>query len=300
MRLFSCIVCIGLIVQVFATDIAGNDKKVSISAKERSVQFDTLIGMLPPLIKYSKTPYLIPSNIEVPPDRTVTIEPGTVFLFRNFAGLHIRGRLIAHGTAESPIVFTSEYDKTYNHQSAREANPFDWDGIYMTLDAIGTQMSSCNIAYSVYGITSETKFIRLDSIIVKDNGKSIMTIDNIEYPLTDTTFRYVLDNGESYKDGVPINLFHDPLAKKRTAFRILGSSLIIAGIGAGGYFGYSGYKAEKKWSQISDSTFSNLNQHSSSDYKDAESKTIRNFAYSGSGALLSLLGVLCVSWTFTF
>lgn len=268
------------------------------SDSQKSGSFDTLIGTLPSLIRYSERPYLVTSNIEVPPDRTVTIEPGTVLLFKNFSGLHIRGRLIARGTAEKPIVFTSEYDRQYNPSSAREANPFDWDGIYLTLNSLGTQLTHVTIAYSVYCITSESKFIRLDPLTVIDNGKSIITIDQQEYPLTDTLFTYTLDNYDI--SGKVINLFKDPIAKKRTVFRILGTTLMLGGAATGIYYALELNKDSKDLQNLSKTNFVNLNTHTSADWKKYNENVKNDKWFIGGSSLVLLGGLAFFTWTFTF
>ncbi len=272
----------------------------SILDKSQSKAFDTLIGPLPPLVKNKDIPYLVPSNIEVPPERTVTIEPGTIFLFKNFAGLHIRGKLIAHGNSSKPIVFTSEFDNLYNENAPREANPFDWDGIHMTADAFGTQLSNCAISYSVYGILSETKYIRLESLLLKENGKSAISIDNSEYPLTDSAFNYILEKKDVIKDGVPIELFQDPLEKKRRILRVIGTALISGGLGSGIYYATESKKATTKLSNLSNDDFNNLNLHSSKDWKDTKDDRTKYSLLCGSGFLVMLAGLGCFTWTFTF
>lgn len=268
------------------------------SASGKPIPSDTLIGALPSLLRYSERPYIVTSNIEVPPDRTVTIEPGTVLLFRNFTGIHIRGRLIARGTPEKPIIFTSEYDRRYNPASVREANPFDWDGIYMTLNSMGTQLTHVTIAYSVYCITSESKFIRLDPLTVIDNGKSIITIEQQEYPLTDTTFTYILDNYDIA--GKTINLFRDPIAKKRTIFRILGTTLMLGGAAGGIYYVMELNDDSKRLERLSKTDFVNLNSHTDADWKKYNKKVTNDKWFTGGSSLVLLGGLAFFTWTFTF
>src|SRR5512133_378274 len=268
------------------------------SDSQKLISFDTLIGTLPSLIRYSEKPYIVTSNIEVPPDRTVTIEPGTVLLFKNFAGLHIPGRLIARGTTEKPIVFTSAYDRQYNTSSARDANPFDWDGIYITLNSLGTQFTHVTIAYSVYCITSESKFIRLDPLTVIDNGKSVITIDQLEYPLTDTLFTYTLDNYDI--SGKSINLLKDPIAKKRTIFRILGTTLMLGGAAGGIYYAVELNKDSKSLQNMSESDFVNLNAHTSTDWKKKNENVNNDKLFIGGSSLVLLGGLAFFTWTFTF
>src|SRR5665647_3097029 len=64
-----------------------------------------LAGDLPKTVTADKSPYLVVADLFVPTGKTVVIEPGTVFLFKNFTGLHVRGTLIAKGTSIRPVVF---------------------------------------------------------------------------------------------------------------------------------------------------------------------------------------------------
>jgi hypothetical protein len=262
---------------------------------------DTLAGPLPALIKAQKTPYIVIANIEVPPQKTVTIEPGVIFLFKNFSGLHIRGRLIARATADRPIVFTSEFDKSCNDESSREPNPYDWDGIYMTYDALGSQLAHCEIRYSVYGLISDTKLIRLDPVTFKDNGKSIIVIENEEISVSETPFRHVLDQNDSGLVKNAVEFVQDPLQSKRTAYRVGSSLTVLGGIGVSAVFGYQWYKSFVKCKNLSSEEFGNLNRdNGNSLWKDAKKERIRNMLISESGVLLMALGVYGIRVSFTF
>ena len=56
--------------------------------------FRTLLGDLPKTVLAETGPYLVTSDIYVPAGKTVVVEPGAVFLFKNFTGLHVQGTLI--------------------------------------------------------------------------------------------------------------------------------------------------------------------------------------------------------------
>ena len=138
----SAIICM-LIIPI---NIAGQEKKTVSGA------FDTLGGPLPKILKAQAKPYYVIADIEVPANRVVTIEPGVVILFKNFTGLHVSGKLIAEGTKNQPIIFTSENDKKYNPSSVLMPNPYDWNGIYIHDGAFGSILTHCTISYTVYGI----------------------------------------------------------------------------------------------------------------------------------------------------
>ncbi len=265
------------------------------------VKFDTIAGPLPSLVKAQSKPYLVISNVEVGPDKIVTVEPGVVFLFRNFTGLHVRGKLIALGTKDKPIVFTSENDRAFNPGSKREANPYDWDGVYLNADAIGSQFSFCKLKYSVYALNSETKFIRIQPMLLQDNGKEFVTIENIEHTASEGPFSYVLERKDVLADGVPIDLFKDPLAVKRNTIRYVSVALFAASAAASGYFGYEAYSANQNLISRSDTTFANLNNpNGTKDWQSIRDQKWRNITYLSASTVLSLLASTGFYWTFTF
>jgi hypothetical protein len=51
----------------------------------------TLVGDLPRSLSAEKGPYLVTSDVYVPAGKTVAVAAGTVFLFKNFTGLHVQG-----------------------------------------------------------------------------------------------------------------------------------------------------------------------------------------------------------------
>lgn len=68
-----------------------------------------------------KSPYIVVQHTEVAEDATLTIDPGVTVKFEDYA-LMIRGALVARGTKEKMITFTS-------NQGSPE--PGDWKGIQL-------------------------------------------------------------------------------------------------------------------------------------------------------------------------
>lgn len=302
------VLSMALIFKCFGTELADSTTAADsteaadslLVEKAAIITFDTLTGPLPALVKAGKKPYLVISSIEVPPEKTVTIEPGAVFLFRNFTGLHVRGKLLGMGSDKLPIIFTSENDRDFNPSSARDANPFDWDGIYMTADAIGTQLSFCKISYSVYGITSDTKFIRLDPILFNENGKPSIVVDNTEHPIEEGPFSYVLDKKNAVVNGVPVELLSDPLAPKRNIIRYIGVAAFTAGLVGGVYGGWNSYQWYKKVRKLSSTDPDNLINNNSGMWKKAHLKRNEYIAATSGAFVVTVLGGLGFYWTFTF
>ncbi|MFH2048658.1 MAG: putative Ig domain-containing protein [bacterium] len=129
------------------------------------------------------SPYIITTDIEIGKYRdscTLTIEPGVELRFEpgtqirvgwNSAGYVCRGRLIADGTPENRIIFTS---------NSSDPQPGDWNGIYFTSYSYYTlpdQISHCDIMYAGGGNYG---------IYVYSNGNSIHRIFDdcvVEYSL---------------------------------------------------------------------------------------------------------------------
>ena len=85
------------------------------------------------------SPYIITTLIQIEPQATLTIEPGTIIKLyssdpnQQLAGFLVSGSLIASGTPQEPIVFTSLYDQDYASSTISNQNhppaPTDWTGI---------------------------------------------------------------------------------------------------------------------------------------------------------------------------
>ncbi|MBD3343931.1 MAG: hypothetical protein GF401_02575 [Chitinivibrionales bacterium] len=294
----------GLLLFLF---VSGGMLKVNIARAERNgtsgggtVQFDTLIGPLPKVVKAQEGPYIVAGDIEVPSDRTVTIEPGTIFLFRPFAGLHVQGRLIAEGSKARPIVFTSHLDQEYNPSSTEFANPYDWNGIYIHTAGYGTRVGYCKIYYSVYGIVSETKFIRLDPVIYKYNGKSNLVVEGAEHRVSDKPYSYVLSTKDAVKDGVPVDLLKDPLAPKRNFLRYAGLTAFLGGCTLGIFQTFEAQSSQGDLDEISRKEFSVLNSYSSEEWTGRRNRRNEDVLLASAGYVIGLVGATGFVWSFSF
>jgi hypothetical protein len=259
---------------------------------------DSLAGSLPKTIKAGV--HFVIADIEVPANKIVGVEPGAVFLFREFTGLHIMGRMTAEGTRERPIIFTSCNDQTFNPDSSRIANPYDWNGVYIHADAFGTSMRNCGVFYSVYGLVSETKFIRLDPVQFLHNGRSNLTIENVEQKVGEEPFRYVLSVKDATVDGVSVKLIEDPLAKKRAAVRYGSLGVAVICCTGGIIFARSAFKAQDELNGFSSKGFDNLNRNESSIWLDVRSRRNTNIFLSVLSFAAGAAGVWGFHWSFTF
>lgn len=117
---------------VFGTPKARNSANYLIASGNPAVYFDATITL-----KKSSSPYIVNNQIQVFQDNAVlNIEPGVVIKFYNDAGLRFSGnsKIIAKGTADEPIVFTSFDDDEYggdtnNNSTSTAPYPGGWFGV---------------------------------------------------------------------------------------------------------------------------------------------------------------------------
>ncbi|MBD3391111.1 MAG: hypothetical protein GF418_03560 [Chitinivibrionales bacterium] len=264
------------------------------------MQFETLAGPLPRIVEAAKGPYLVVADLEVPAGRMVTIEAGTVFLFKNFTGLHVQGRLVAQGTTSRPVVFTSEFDRDYNPASTMYPNPYDWNGIYIHGNAIGSTLEHCKLFFSVYGIISETKFIKIVGGVFANNGKTNLVIEGEEHLVADGPYTYELSLKDATVDGVPIKILKDPAAPKRNTFRFAGLGVLLGGAGLGVYSTLQWRDSQDRLEDLSSEDFDNLVNNTSEDWEQAQSDRNRNRILTFAGYGLGVIGAMGVGWSFTF
>jgi hypothetical protein len=283
------------------SDDAVSTKTPLTANRVTTIKLDSIAGELPSYVKAQSRPYLVVGPLDVPQDKTVTIEKGTVFVFRNFTGLHVEGKLIAMGTKQDPIVFTSENDQSVNSSTTLLPNPFDWDGVYIHANAIGTILSNCSVSYSVFGIVSETKFIKLDPVTLLYNGKTNLVIEGKEFAVSSAPYSYVLSVKDVRATGVPITLFTDPLVKKRNTLRYCGLGAFVVGSAVGGYYGSQWYKNQRDLSAMSSDDPQVLRNYPNQNVWDqTRSKRNTSMAKTWAGAIVGVLGIIGVWWSFTF
>jgi hypothetical protein len=289
---------------VLAKDsVLSKDSTVSVVAikntPEPAVPLTNVVslgGNLSKLIVGGKQPYFITSDIYVPSGKTVTLEPGTVLLFKNFTGMHVEGRLIAEGTVEKPIVFSSEFDESYNPGAKLHANPYDWNGIYIHESGIGSILAHCKISYSVYGVTALTKYIKFDSVRFLSNGREDLTIEGKKPQVTAEPYSYTLTVNDARRDGIPVDILMDPSAKKRKILRYAGLSL-LAGGGTGGLLW--GLQAGRDKKRLVDLT-RDLVHNGPADYDAALRVRNTDIALSVTSFVLAALGGAGLGFSFTF
>lgn len=261
---------------------------------------DTLSGRLPRILSIDKSPYVVVGDITVPLGRTVIIEAGTVLLFNSFTSLKVQGTLLARGSSTQPVVFTSVNDKSWNPAAEVEPAPYDWNGIQIFENGVGTTFSYCTISYSVFGIMSMTKFIRIEPTLFRNNGRGDLSIEGVDQAVGDTPYEYELTVGDVAAAGIPLTILKDPLARKRSIARFAGLGAGIAGFAVATVYTVRYREAHREFVELSDTNPDNLTANSSLQWHDARARTGSGLALMCVGYALGLTGAIGFSWSLTF
>ena len=248
--------------------------------------------------------YLVTSDVYVPAGKTIRIEPGVVMLFRNFTGMHVEGRLVADGTPQHPIVFSSEFDRAFNHASSLHANPYDWNGITIHENGLGSSFSNTRLSYSVFGINSLTKYFKLDNMFFSNNGRSDLVIEGKDRTVAQQPVTYGLTIDDARKDGVPVKILMDPRAKKRNRVRYLGLTLLVGGgaasIASFTQYQHDSYRVTELSKKLVESQDDPLVINVRADWEKARSRRNLDLGIAVFSSFLTVLGGVGFGYSFTF
>lgn len=150
---------------------ASNDSGVSNDAA--AVVHDSAVLTEDTVLKGS---VLIKGYLVVAPQATLRIEPGTIIRFaavstgNNAARLVVQGRIIAVGTAENPIVITSD-----RNRPARG----DWGGISLVSSEKRNQLEHCRIEYANSAIEAQFSTISLKMVAISRSHTGFLMRDTV-------------------------------------------------------------------------------------------------------------------------
>ena len=148
----------------------------------------------------------IVGDVRVPAGATLTIQPGTMIKFNNFAGIDllIEGRLLASGTAAQPIVFTSFRDDTgldgvlgngddqdSNANGPSNGNNGDWNAVQFLAGGTGSVLDHVQVRYGGSGASAAlvaSVSLTLTNSVVRNSSTSGVRIQTSNPTLTTNTF----------------------------------------------------------------------------------------------------------------
>ncbi len=281
---------------------------VHANTTDNARTFTPLSGELPPLLKAENSPYIVEADIYVSPGATVTIENGVVILFSNFTGLHIQGTLYVNGTRDKPIIFTSINDTLFNSDVSTNAAPYDWNGIDIYENAIGTNFKYCVLQYSVYGIRSQTEHFHINNIRFLQNGKSNITIKGNAIDVSDAPFSYNSNISENKLVPSPVsvskNVTDTAIHKNKHMFRYLlrysGAICALGGLAAAAFLSQEYFNAQDNYKNISQVNNHNMQNYTSKDWENARNRYRQASMIEGICCSIGTLGLITFGVSFTF
>jgi len=122
-----------------------------------------------------KGPLVLTGKVTVKPGAVLTLEPGCVVQFVQGARLVVEGALIARGTADSPIRFTSVLTK--------DATPFDGEGIFFADSSADDRctLEHCVVEYQRVGVACAASSPTLRQCVLARNGNAgLLATDGAE------------------------------------------------------------------------------------------------------------------------
>ncbi|MDD3794293.1 MAG: hypothetical protein PHI37_05760 [Candidatus Gracilibacteria bacterium] len=139
----------------------------------------------------ANSPYIVTGNITVNVNYTLTIEPGVVVKFNNGTALNVNGRLIADGTPENKIYFTSINDWTVGGSNGGTGSPARGNWLYININGAGSNGSI------------------IDNAEIRYAGQDYGTASNTDcsYPYTSTKYKnraLILDSTQTTLSNVRI------------------------------------------------------------------------------------------------
>ncbi|MEM2102257.1 MAG: right-handed parallel beta-helix repeat-containing protein [Candidatus Bathyarchaeia archaeon] len=138
------------------------------------------------------SPFVLSKDVTVYPNATLTIEPGVEVRFGGQFLLNVTGRLIANGTKERTITFTS------NKESPA---PGDWKTIQFS-GASSSILAYCSIKYAENGTTIKSGNIEIKNTEISNNFQNGVAIENGNVNIEDSMISNNTQNGIFITNGI--------------------------------------------------------------------------------------------------
>ncbi len=155
-------------------------------------------------------PYVVTDDVDVASPTTFEIRPGVVVKFEDARITTSRGTLVAEGTPDNPIVFTSVLDDSVGLPALTTDGapaPGDWEGLVFTSTGGGGRLKHVQIRYTgganTPAVTVGKRGIPIDHVRISDGSNAGVLID---IPASDLSVSPVSINDSEIK-----NMFGDAI-----------------------------------------------------------------------------------------
>lgn len=150
---------------IFTTEAGGRSEVILtaygqdvIEMKAVTIKSDTTLN--------AKKPYQILDSLVVSEGATLRLAAGTRLLFHPDANLIVRGKLIADGTLENPVVLRGDrLGKMFSNQKYDEVFN-QWDGVVFEPTSKGNVLTYCDIHSANYGIKAYNTSLHIENSVI--------------------------------------------------------------------------------------------------------------------------------------
>ncbi|MCI0575506.1 MAG: tandem-95 repeat protein [Chloroflexi bacterium] len=142
------------------------------------------------------------SDLTVNTAATLDLSPNTIIkATQPFHQVAVNGRLLAQGTADQPIVFTSQWDDRYggdtNNDGPSNGAPGNWGQVYFAVSSSGNVLDHCVVAYGgnrgyshIFGnLRADTKNITLTNCTIEHSHEYGLYTSNAPLQITGSVFQ---------------------------------------------------------------------------------------------------------------
>lgn len=138
------------------------------------------------------SPFVLSDDVTVYPNASLTIEPGVEVRFGGYYLLNVTGRLVANGTKERPITFTSNKEAP---------TPGDWKTIQLS-GATSSIVTYCSIKYAENGIAIKSSNVEIKNVEISNNLQNGITIENSNVNIENSVVSNNTQNGIFITNGI--------------------------------------------------------------------------------------------------
>lgn len=105
---------------------------------------------------------IVTGSVTVTDAARLTIQPGTIIMFRTGTALYVGGELMANGEKDNRILFTSSADTAGGSPAAGE-----WYGVCLQENSTGV-LHFCDLRYAIYNVFADRASVELFSCVIEN------------------------------------------------------------------------------------------------------------------------------------
>ena len=158
---------------------SGIEARVPLIVVGRNAFFMRARTLLNDTVLTARRPIVVYDSLVVGPLATLTLQAGTQLLFHNDANMIVRGRLVAEGTLDAPVVLRGDRTDRMFDNLPYDNLPNRWGGVVLTAESKDHELNYLDLHSGGFGIRcdssslDERKLLLTNSIIHNIGGHGL-------------------------------------------------------------------------------------------------------------------------------